>query len=132
MTKKIVINGVNIDSSIAMQNEILIKLKIYSTKDNIPFAQKVEDYMIKNKVTELNVQWTFFSISLLKWVANLYGQKKENFTLGSESNMHFQATNDILISEEESKENEEKKAEIKKTILNTLEGIKNFNIIFEG
>lgn len=131
MIKKIVINGVHIDSSTAMEKEIFSKLKIGIANDSIPFSRKIEDYMSKNKITELYVKWTFFSISLLKWVANSYGQKKENFILGSESNMHFQAFNDILISEEESNENEKKEAEIKRTILNSIEGIKNFSIIYE-
>ncbi|MCB6232133.1 hypothetical protein LIS90_12850 [Flavobacterium psychrophilum] len=131
MTKNIIINGVHIDSSIAMEKEILTKLKISITNDGIPFSRKIEDYMAKNKITELYVKWTFFSISLLKWVANSYGQKKENFTLGSESNMHFQAFNDILISEKESNENEKKEAEIKRNILNSIEKIQNFYIIYE-
>jgi hypothetical protein len=131
MRKKIVINGVHIDSSISMEREILTKLKINSTNDDLPFNRKIEDYMTKNKITELDVKWTFFSISLLKWIANSYGQKKENFTLGSESSMHFQALNDILISEEQSKKNEKKEAEIKRSILNSIEEIKNFNIIYE-
>ncbi len=131
MIKNIVINGVHIDSSIALEKEICTKLKISITNDKLPFSQKIEDYMTKNKIIELNIKWTFFSISLLKWVSNSYGKKKENFTLGSESNMHFQAFNDILISEEESNENERKEVEIRKTIFNLIEGIKNFNIIYE-
>lgn len=131
MTKNIIINGVQIDSSIAMEKEILTKLKISITNDGLPFSRKIEDYMVKNKIIELYVKWTFFSISLLKWVVNSYGQKKENFTLGSESNMHFQAFNDILISEKESNENEKKESAIKRIILNSIEGIKNFYIIYE-
>jgi hypothetical protein len=132
MIKKIVINGVHIDSSMAMEKEILTKLKVNSTNDNIPFAQKIEEYMTKNKVTELYVKWTFFSISLLEWVAKSYGQKNENFILASESNMHFQAFNDILISEEDTKENEKKETEIKKAILNSIAGIRNLNITYES
>ena len=45
--------------------------------------------------------------------------------------MHFQAFNDILMSEEETNENIKKEAEIKRSILNSIEGIKNFNIIYE-
>lgn len=132
MTKNIVINGVQIDSYIAMEKEILTKLKISISNDSLPVSRKIENYMTKNKITKLNVKWTFFSFSLLKWVANSQEQKKENWTLGSESNMHFQASNDILISEAESKKNEKKEDDIKRIILNAFEGIKNFDIIFEG
>ena len=131
MTKNIVINGVQIDSYIAMEKEFFTKLKISISDDSLPFSRKIENYMTKNKITKLNVNWTFFSFSLLKWVANLQEQKKENWTLGSESNMHFQASNDILISEAESKKNEKKEDDIKRIILNAFEGIKNFNVIFE-
>lgn len=132
MTKNIVINGVQIDSYIAMEKEILTKLKISISNDSLPVSRKIENYMTKNKITKLNLKWTFFSFSLLKWVANLQEQKMENWTLGSESNMHFQASNDILISEAESKKNEKKEDDIKRIILNAFEGIKNFDIIFEG
>lgn len=64
MTKNIIINGVQIDSSIAMEKEILTKLKISITNDGLPFSRKIEDYMVKNKIIELYVKWTFFSISL--------------------------------------------------------------------
>lgn len=132
MTKNIVINGVQIDSYIAMEKEFFTKLKISISDDSLPFSRKIENYMTKNKITKLNVKWTFFSFSLLKWVANSQEQKKENWTLGSESNMHFKASNDILISEAESKKNEKKEDDIKRIILNAFEGIKNFDIIFEG
>lgn len=131
MKKTVVINGVGIDSIIALEKRILTKLKIYSANDSIPFAQKIEDYMTKNTITELCVKWTFFSISLLQWIANSYGQKNKDLILGYESNMHYQALNDILISEEESNENEKKEAEIKRIILSSFEGIRNFNIIYE-
>ncbi len=131
MKKTVVINGVGIDSTNVMQKRILTKLKISRANDSIPFDQKIEDYMTKNKITELCVKWTFFSISLLQWIANSYGQKNKDLILGYESNMHYQALNDILISEKESNENEKKEAEIKRTILNSIEGIKNFSIIYE-
>lgn len=130
MKKKIVINGVCIDSVITMEKEILTKLKLKNTNESIPFYKVIEDYMIKNKIIELDVSWNFFPISLLKWIDNSYVQKKESFTLGSESNMHFQAFNDILISEEETKENEIRENEIKQVILRYIEGIPNFNIIY--
>lgn len=130
MKKAIAINGVHIDSTIAMEKEILTKLKLKNTNKTIPFSKLIEDYMTKNIITELNVTWNFFSISLLKWIANSYVQKKEKFTLCSESNMHFQAFNDILISEEKVKENKKKESEIKDSILECIAGIANFNIIY--
>jgi hypothetical protein len=132
MTKNIVINGVHIDSYIALEKEIFTKLKISITNDSLSFSRKIESYITKNKITKLNVKWTFFSISLLKWVANSQEQERENWTLGSESNMHFQAYNDILISEAESEKNETNEDDIKRIILNAFEGIKNCDIIFEG
>lgn len=130
MKKTIVINGIHIDSAVVMEKEILNKLKLNSTNGSIPFPEVIEEYMIRNKIAELNIKWNFFSISLSKWIANSYGQKKENWILGSESNMHFQATNDILTSIEDTKGTERKECEVRDSILKCVDGIKNFKFIY--
>jgi hypothetical protein len=130
MRKKITINGVHIDSILAMQNEILNKLKIY--KPNLAsFALELKNYIEKNEIEKLNITWAFFSISLLKMSSNIYRHKEEKFDLGHESSMHFHSFNDTLISEEDSNERSAKEITIIKSILSCFEEIENVRISFE-
>jgi hypothetical protein len=130
MKKKVTINGVHIDSILAMQNEILNKLKIH--KSNLPsFALELKNYIEKNKIEKLNITWAFFSVSFLKMSNSFYGHEEEKFDIGHESSMHFHSFNDTLISEEESNEKSAKEIMIIKSILSCFEEIENVRISFE-
>jgi|GEM_PF-4235241 len=129
MVKKIEINGVHINSLATLEREILNKLKINDSKNTI-FHVLLENYMMKNKIKKIEIFWKNFSIPLLKFNAEIRKQKID-FKLGYESSMHFQAFNDILISEKEKNERRKKEDEIKENILDHFRKITDVEMFFE-
>lgn len=129
--KKIIISGVHIDSITAMQNEILKQLKIQGVK-NDSFTSDLRNFMSISNIEKLNIIWSFFSISLMKMVTKTYGIRNEKFKMNNESNMHFHAFNDTLISEEESKEITKKENIIKENIKDCFSEFENVTFLFEG